>query len=443
MKLPWSKVATHAAVFGLMILLGISAHRISDGSGEASGKADGAGSIPERPDRPGRRISQKESARGSRDDGKEKFNSRDFKAAWDAIAFRDVTMSERVQLQEEVLRQWAEVDMEAALKAALAGNWDSEAGFAGVDNLLTSFEKVFQERPLEAWDLIRSGKLGLGATLVKDRWAKSVAAEHPMLVMSQFDDLPKRTRGEALKAITAAVVKNPELREEFLNKVCEQPQTEQLSTWMSETIRKLGASGTPVEMAEKLSSAKTDQEKTRYVHELGISLKSADFQTMLAAWEKLPPEIQGRASKAILFHADPSADIPSLVGMMMRIGEWSMVNEQVMKISEHGYKTGKAAELAQWTATLPNDRKASQVFVQAVEPYIVNNPVAARSWIEGLPAGDWRRDRALAEFSRHSLWRMNSREQSDWAIESISDPAMKQNVINIRAAWAREKGVDP
>ncbi len=443
MKRPWVKVSTHAGVFGLIIALGISAGRMAEGMNREKNGPEGSGAVPDRPGRPGRPVSKKDKLRAERDDGKARFGSRDFKSAWDAIGFRDVSIRERAELQEEVLRKWAEVDLESAVKALLAGNWDPEAGYAGVDNLMASFDDVFRERPLEAWDLINSGKLGLGSILVKDRWAKSVAAEHPMLVMSHFNDLPNRTKGDALKAVTAAVVKNPELREEFLGKVCEQPQTEELSSWMSETIRKLGPSGTPAEMAEKLSSAKTDQERTRYVHEFGLSLKNSDFQSMLTEWEKLPPDIQGRASKSMLLHAEPTADIPSLVGMMMKIGEWSMVSEQVMKVSEYGYKNGKAAELAQWTSTLPDVPQAKRVFVQAVEPYIVNNPTAAKSWIEGLQAGDWRRDRALAEYSRHSLWRMNSREQSTWAIESISDPKMKREVISIRAAWAREKGVEP
>ncbi|HVJ46269.1 MAG TPA: hypothetical protein VM511_07785 [Luteolibacter sp.] len=442
MKRPWVKLATHLAIFGLVVVIAISARRVQEGAAGADDGKHGSAVASGRPDRPGRSSSRKGGG-AERDEQKAKFSSRDFKSAWDAIAFRNVSMRERTQLQEEVLRQWAEVDLEAAVKALLAGNWDPEAGYAGVDNVMASFDQVFRDRPLEAWDLINSGKLGLGSILVKDRWAKAVAAEHPMLVMSHFNDLPSRSRGDTLKAITAAVVKNPELRDEFLTRFCEQPQNSQFSTWMSETIRTLGPSGTPAELGEKLSNAKTDQERTRYVHEFGVSLKGSDFGTMLAEWRKLPPEIQGRATNSMLFHADPTADVPKLVGLMVEIGEWKSINDQIMKVSEYGYKTGKAAELAQWTASLPDVPQANRVFVQAVEPYIVNNPVAAKSWIESLPANDWRRDKALAEYSRHVLWRMSDRDLSTWAINSISDPQMKKQVVSVRAAWARERGVDP
>lgn len=444
MKWTKGKIATHAAVFALAFLAAVGVGTVGFSGGrekdDGVGKEEGEGSLSVvRPERPGRPGVMRE--RGREGTG-EKFRAEDFRKAWDAIARRDVTISERMQLQMAVLRQWSMVDLEGAMEAALSVHWD---GDGGAETLLDSpFEEAFRARPLEAWDLIVSGGFGLGAELVKELWAAAVVEKHPMLVMSALQEMPSSRRGEILKAITSTVARGDAgMKEEFLGKLCELPQTGQLSTWMSETIRKLGPSGTAAEVGAKLVQAKTPQEVTRYIHELGLALKSADIPTILVEWEKLPPELRSRAATSALLHADPKSDIPALVTEMGRMGGWNSIGEQRFKISEYGYNTGKLAELADWTATLPDRPESRGIMDQAIEPYIVNNPAGAKTWIESLPAGDWRRDRALAEYSRHVLWRMNSKEQSTWAIDGIADPKVKEHVLAVRAAWARERGVDP
>lgn len=448
MKMSAGKIASHGMAFAaaLGIAWWFSAeHRgnEADDSGKDGVGENGRVSSNGKPDRTNRPGSGKNDPRVMRNDHGEKYTSAEFKAAWDAIAFREISLNDRTMLQEAVLRGWAEVDMEAALKALLSTNWDMEEGFAGVGNMLESFNDVFRERPLEVWDLIQSGRLGLGGELVKSKWAAAAASEHPMLVMSVFSNLSSGAQGNTLKQITAAVAKNPELREQFLEQLCKQPQTGQFSTWMSETIRSLGPSAPPDVIGKKLSEAKTEQERTRYIHEFGLALKKMDFPTMMSEWTKLPEDLRGRTSRSLLLHADPSSDIPSLAGEMMKIGEWKSLNEQAGKISEYGYKTGKVRELAEWTSGLPAVAQSQEIFVRAVEPFIVNKPSEARQWIESMASDDWRRDRALAEYSRHVLWRMNDKDLSTWAIDSISDPMVKRNVVMSRQAWAHQKGVDP
>lgn len=448
MKIPVRTLFTHLATFGLALgaAAWFSASRNDAGiSGKetAGGAATASPVDPRPPDRPGRPATRKRDAAASRNVADPSLASKDYRAAWEAIAFRDVTIQERVDLQRELLRQWAEVDLEAALKAALSCAWDGDGGMGGIDQLLDSFEDAFAARPLEAWDLLLSGRPGLGTSIIKARWAAVVARREPMLVLSHLNDLPARSHGSTLKTITAAVAGNPELRDEFFDRCCTLPQTRQFSTWMSEIVRTLGPSGTPSEIGRKLAEATTDQQRTRYIHEFGISLKSADPSTIVAEWNQLPAGLRGRASNSLYLHADPTSDIPALTGLLIQANEWKSLAEQSGKISEHGYKTGKVEPLANWTATLPDRPESRLLLSRSLEPFIVNHPTDAKQWIDRLPGGDWRRDEALAEFSRHSLWRMNDRDNSTWAIDHISNPQIRESVINVRAAWARQKGVDP
>ena len=64
----------------------------------------------------------------------------------------------------------------------------------------------------------------------------------------------------------------------------------------------------------------------------------------------------------------------------------------------------------------------------------------ARDWILTIPEGDWRRERALAEYSQNALWAKNDPAGSQWAIDQIKDPRMKGTVINWRKEWTERTG---
>lgn len=438
----FTHVASFALAFALAALIGGS---LGAGSKQAATTRDSTASSsaisrPDRPDRPGRPAATK---RGERDAAEPGLRSKDYKAAWDAIGFRNVTVQERSQLQRMVLAEWAETDLEGAMKAALASTWDGERGEGTVENLLWSFNAAFGKRPLEAWDIIQSGRLGLGASLLENQWVSSTVHKDPMLVMSVFEDLPARSKGNTLSNIASMAKNDPAMRAEFLAKLGKLPQTEQYSSWVGEVVKVLGPTGTPAEIALKLSEATTDQQKTLFIHEFGASLRDADAASMKAEWSKLPADLQARAARSLLHHADASKNIPQIMDLFVETADWKSLGEQASKLKDYARQSGNPAEVAAWAMKLPERPETTQLFHRAIEPYIQSDPAGARSWIESMPAQDWRRDRALAEYSQQQLWKIRNEQESRWALDQISNPTLKAEATKWRADWARQTGSKP
>ena len=77
----------------------------------------------------------------------------------------------------------------------------------------------------------------------------------------------------------------------------------------------------------------------------------------------------------------------------------------------------------------------------AITGYIDRYPAEARDWIMSIPEGDWRRERALMEYSQNALWYKKNEEGAAWAIDRITDPKIKGTAINWRIEWAQRNGV--
>ncbi|HVJ46267.1 MAG TPA: hypothetical protein VM511_07775, partial [Luteolibacter sp.] len=156
MKPVVTKSLTHlcAAGVGILLVAGTAAIAVDRKGKEKTAAEAPAAAKPVRPDRADRPLQIKKEMRQATPP---RFTAKECQAAWDAIGKRNLTRQERLNYQRQELLMWAEVDPEAALKAALASPWD-EQGSQG--QLLGAFHGYFSKQPVESWDLLKSGKLG-------------------------------------------------------------------------------------------------------------------------------------------------------------------------------------------------------------------------------------------------------------------------------------------
>lgn len=364
-----------------------------------------------------------------------KLRASDFRKAWDAIADQKLGTAERYQLQTALLRQWAEVDLSGAMEAAFDTSWDSEGGMGGIKQLLSVFKDQFAKRPTEAWDLINSGRFGLGATIAKGVWAEAVVKENPLLVVNSFSQIPFHTRGGIFKQILESVQKDPSKIGQFYDKLAELPQNEQYLNFIREAVTTLGARGTADELRAKFLSATSEAQRTILIHEYGKALGAADESAIRGELAKLPEEDRGRMLRSIAVHSPVGEQTPRIIEMVLESGEYGEVYQILnTKMREYAKEPEKQVSLANWAMTLPRSEDAAKVVHRAVEPYLMGDPQGAKTWLESQPAG-WARDHALAEYSQHSVWRRNDSETSWWAIQQITDPGLKATVTKWRSSW--------
>lgn len=371
------------------------------------------------------------------------LGSKDFRDAWDAIARRtDLTTRERAAMQRKLLEQWAMIDLQSAMTAALEGNWDGDDG--GVNSLVPAFRAAFLKNPMEAWSIIQSGDLGLGSALFRWQWVTAVSSENPLLVLSCFDDFSDNLKKAALWPLLERRLSDPAVTEAILRMLRDRPADALTKTLAAEFYKQVKPDGTPAELAAKIATAATEQEKIIALQAFTASLKGQESGLVGSLIGNLPPEFRGDIVRQLLA-ASGNEKPTDLLDLAIASGNWDILKDPMVagvegKVAEYARRRDPIA-IAEWGLSLPDRPETQEVYRRAITGYIDRYPVEARDWIMSIPEGDWRRERALMEYSQNALWYKKNQEGAAWAIERITDPKMKGTAINWRIEWAQRNGV--
>lgn len=437
------RILTHVVCIGLGLGLAASLRKALVTAGDTTETTDtGASSAttpPPQPDRPDRPVKTKDSAAKGHVTA---TPAGDFKGAWDAIASLDLTIKERLEMQIGVLRQWSMVDMEGAMRAALDNAWDGGTAKGGVGPLMVAFDEAFKVRPLVAWDLLQSGKLGLGTELFRQQWITSAAETEPVFVFSVASEIPVALRMFAIQTAMRSAAKSPELKEEMIRKLAELPETPWSDNYIAIAFNSLPANeGNAAEVRGRLAAATNERAKTILLHEYTSTMRDASASILSSEWEKLTPEMQKRAAVSFSNGAQGTKNTPQVLDMLMKTDQWERLRTTAEKLTEYGKTTTKPAELADWAMTLPQRPETADMFRRSIEPFIIRNNGEAREWIGSLPAGDWRGERALYTYTQNALYARNDEGLYQWAVDRISDPDLKASAANAYLDWARRRGL--
>ncbi|MEK7951549.1 hypothetical protein [Luteolibacter soli] len=366
----------------------------------------------------------------------------EFRRAWTALASRSMSNKQLIELQLALLEKWSEVDLQGALEAALAEPWDSE------DELIThsarhplgdAFAKAFAERPLEAWKILSSGKLGPGAQLLRRQWVTTVARKDSMLVASMLGELPPSLQEIAIfSAMTTANRATPAEREALLKKLASSGNPEQATRWLQMAYLVYSnqeSSGVPSDLRSQWSSAPPGIDRIQAMTAWSFSLRAMDRDQFAKEWAQVPESDRGEAAKSIL--SQMRADSPAFldaIDHVIEAGEWNSLEKSLSEnLGESAQQDPKA--FAEWALTLPPRAETTDLYHHAVTSYLAEDPDAGREWLESLPAGDWHRERGFAELSQVYLQQHNDPEGSRRAIDSITDPLAKRNATTWLYDW--------
>lgn len=446
MKPSHRRILTHLVCIGIGLGLAASLREAMSALNETHAANEARPSSPATdaplPERPGRPFQVKEKA--SPENGSAARPGGDFKGAWEAIASRKLTISERLEMQIGVLKQWSMVDMEGAMRAALDNAWDGGTAKGGVDPLMVAFEEAFKARPLVAWDLLQSGKLGLGTELFRQQWIKSAAQTEPVFLFSVAAEIPVGLRMAAIQEAMRSAAKSPELKEEMIRKLADLPDTPSANNYIAIAFNALPANeGNAAEIRGALAAATNDRAKTILLHEYTSTLREANASVLSAEWGKLTPEMQRRAAIAFYNGAQGTKNAPVVLDMLIRTEQWDTAQSASSRLIEYGRSTDKPGELAAWGMSLPQRPETQDLFRRSIDPYINRNNAEAREWIQTLPLGDWRTERVLYAFTQNALYARNNEELYQWALDRIVDPETKGAAARSYDGWARRRGLEP
>lgn len=381
---------------------------------------------------------------------------REFKAAWESLPDLKLTSKERLAAQRKMLAAWAEVDLRGAMQAVVASDWGQPGGLSGANYdtkgpLASALETAIGKHPGESWDIIRSGELGLGGSMLRHAWYDGVGRADPASLAGVYGEVSWREQetvlgilkvnatsdGEKQAAVLAALRAVPEdqLSAQQILQFMPEQSAEELTTAFQET--------------EDFANREGKVTVLRYGKQAygGFMRNEPDEETLIKLGEDvagLPKEVAGELIYGIL--TDNGARVwgagvkqtTGLVELLIEQEQWDKVGRKEVSETWKEARGMTPQERAAWAVTLPEREETTELFHRGVDSYIAENMQEAWDWMEDFPAGRWR-DRAFSEYSQQALQKHQDYEASRRALDQIADPGFKTTAESWRPGWAKER----
>jgi hypothetical protein len=366
------------------------------------------------------------------------LKANEFRQAWDAVPSRKLSRDDRKRLQSQILAKWAQVDLEGALRAALEEAWDDNDPFS-IGILFGAFSAEFAARPLEAWALIQSGKLGVGSHIFRQQWLAAVAQKNGLLVASMLNEMPASLQCQAIEYALGNTKPGPD-RDAILAKIIDQAAG-QHDDWIQEAFKILPPGGDPAALRDRWSSLPAGSNRQVAMMQWGASLRLMDAEKLSAELSNVRPEFKNEAMKAMISQFNwQSPGLLAGLEFAVSSDQWGSVAKSTAPLLANFGETDRVdpAKLAEWGTTLPERPDTVETYHKAIGRYIRDDLPRAKTWFEAMPEGSWHREHGLAEFSQQALWRKNDPAASQWALDSISNPAVKAEAKKWRQDWQEQ-----
>ncbi|GAA5123674.1 hypothetical protein JIN84_11680 [Luteolibacter yonseiensis] len=369
----------------------------------------------------------------------------EYQAAWDAVAAKKWGRRERTDWQLKLLKEWADKDLEGALKAAFSESWSRNPNSrmdAAAFYFHSAFAESFKNRTEEVWKLIQQKKPGIleSAVLLK-AWSATLFEHDQQLYFSYLREMKGGDFALALNASFQgakdinALTKVLDLAEE---KAGQGVPLEGLGTVM---ITKAAQDFTKEELMDRLKTPNT------VLGEYYLSVASARLfrpghspgaGEIFSEIQEIPSDKRDRFAGRLVKFSDNPEIVRGSLDHFVAAGDWKFLDENAAESVRRMEEKADPVELAGWAATLPPREETSGMFHSGVEPYIRKAPEEAWRWIQEMEDGYWR-DHALGEYSKVNLEVFNDPEKSATAIAQIQDPAYLETVKSWRASWEEKK----
>jgi hypothetical protein len=259
-----------------------------------------------------------------------------------------------------------------------------------------------------------------------------------------LSELPASLQQEAIRNILHADVQSKDSpasdRDAILAKIIDQAGGEH-EDWIQEVFKNLPAGGDPAALRDRWAALSEGSARQVAMMQWGASLRTLDADKLSAELTNIPPEFRNESMKAMI--SQFSWDSPGLLaGLEFALASdgWGAVAKSAAPLlanfGERDYLD--PVKLAEWGANLPERPDTVETYHKAIGRFIRDDLPRAREWFESMPEGSWTREHGLAEFSQQALWRKNDPEASRWALETITDPAVKAEATKWRQDWQEQ-----
>ncbi|MFC7335624.1 hypothetical protein ACFQY0_00425 [Haloferula chungangensis] len=359
-------------------------------------------------------------------------SSDDYRIAWEQLPSRRLSKYERHRVQAEILDAWANVDLSAAIGAALAEPWDE-----GWSPLST---QAMVDRCDEVWRLIQSEHFGtLESKVLLDAWVEALGQKNADLLVGYLPQMNGIELRNTLQTMTRSV-RNKEDATRIWQSLTER---ENLSSYdrrllgqVAQNLCHFYQTDELREMMQDSASPAADFAAQALMAQLALSDRPFDLNSELAA---APEAIRSSMAASLLSNSiwAPESTRFSALDYLVTNGEWNHLEAtQVSQRMQRMATEVGELKIADWVSELPPREETIEIFHRGVTPLIRKDREAAWQWMDGLAEEAWR-DHAFAEYSQQMLQQFKDPDASASALEQIHDPVIKAAAMDWRANWER------
>ena len=116
-------------------------------------------------------------------------STEDYAAAWESLKDGKLQRTERVELQRQLLAEWAEIDLESALHAYFGDPPMNRDAFLW-SPLNDIFLSAISRQQGLTWELIQKHAFGPRTSELRQEWIRAKGDGDPIGLLSHLDDLP-------------------------------------------------------------------------------------------------------------------------------------------------------------------------------------------------------------------------------------------------------------
>ena len=382
-----------------------------------------------------------------------------FQGAWDSFPDQGLMRSERILAQRRFLKEWAKVDLRAAMEAVLGESWKNEEGFNGPGanegSLAPALAEAFAEDSEGSWGLIQSGEFGMGAGMFRKVWFRAVGQSNPEELARVVGDVSGYERGSFFTALTNGVGNEELLKENVVAALMR--QTEESIT-ARELVDFIDAEVTYEELVLQLEGADWSSREGEIMRlqfsdvaqvALAQTKDGAEAQAnLMESLQRLPKEQRGEflfeIAKDYSFRKEGVEGERKMLGLfdgLIAEADWENLGSQEVKNQLERMRALPELEFAEWAVNLPQREEVESLFHTGIEKYVRNNMEESWEWIQNFPDDTWQ-EQALVVYSWQAANVHRDWDESWRAIESIQDPRLRKNARNWRPLWMKQKDVE-
>ncbi|WP_035601723.1 hypothetical protein [Haloferula sp. BvORR071] len=376
------------------------------------------------------------------------WRSNEFASAWKAMPTAQLASKDRVLAQRELLALWAKVDLEAAIRAALAeslaadGQWFKEV-YVNEDMgpLLDALGPALVENPEASWDLIQRGNFGIEAGLLRRLWIVEVAAKNAGLVADKLGEFSARDRDQAILSCGVSLMnQNSNLNYGSFLQMLKALPPDQVSAEQLFQYGTFQGYRPTDDVPVKQALLRTDLNDTRMLRYwamlLARPLYARSPEQVADVIEGLPEVARVQTLLSTMAGSKPgSSRATGIIDLMIQHGDWaSLADPNVTSKLKGGATSEEVANTAFWATSLPVRQETEALFDCGVESYLKDYPDVAVEWIASISQETWR-ERAYARYIDAALDQHGKADVARQALGKMQDGPLKEEAARRLVAW--------